>query len=204
MRHSRFEGTVTVQIEDLPTVTAAMPCRKERRYIEQRIRSVLTMDYPAGRRSLLVDAMSDDGTWAILEDLARQDNRIRVIDNPGLLPAPAMNLAMEPAKCEIFLRVDAHTIYSSDYARRSDEILLETGAENVGGLWETIPGAGTPTAAAIAYALGNKFGVGSAHYRTGVISRREADTVPFGCWRLETLKKLGDSRLIFRLRRMTR
>lgn len=177
---------------DLPMVSAAMPCRNERRHIEQSVRSVLASDYPPHRLSLLVlDGMSDDGTRQILDELAEQDGRVRIVDNPDLLPAPAMNLAIEAARGEVFLRMDAHTIYPPDYVRRCVEVLLETDAGNVGGLWETSPGADTPTAAAIAYALGHRFGVGSALYRTGVPDRREVDTVPFGCWRLTTLKRLG-------------
>ena len=178
--------------QNIPKVSVIMPCRNEFANILSSIESVMNFDYPEERLFLtVVDGMSDDGTRALLAALASQESRISLKDNPDRLPAAALNKALGLADGDIILRVDAHTIYPSDYARLCVSTLLETGADNVGGVCETIPGAETPIAAAIAYAMGHPFGVGNSRFRTGVQSRCWTDTVPFGCWRLETLQRLG-------------
>lgn len=178
--------------DELPRLGVIMPCRNEQAMIRRSISSVLAFDYPADRMTLtVVDGMSTDATRAIIEEIAASDPRVRLLINPDRLPAPALNLAIDSLDCDIVLRVDAHSVYPPDYAARSVAALLETGAQNVGGVWVTVPGADTPAAKAIAFSLAHPFGVGNAEYRTGTRERRWADTVPFGCWRLETLREMG-------------
>jgi Glycosyl transferase family 2 len=175
-----------------PRLGVIMPCRNEEAMIRRSISSVLAFDYPADRMTLsVVDGLSTDTTKAIVEEIAARDPRVRLLINPDLLPAPALNLAIDSLDCDVVLRVDAHSIYPTDYASRSVAALLETGAQNVGGVWVTVPGAATAAAKAIAFVLAHPFGVGNAEYRTGTRERRWADTVPFGCWRIETLRALG-------------
>lgn len=175
-----------------PLLGVVMPCRNEQDMIRQSIGSVLAFDYPADQMTLtVVDGMSTDATPDVLEELAAGDARIRLLQNPERLPAPAMNRALDSLDCEIVLRVDAHTVYPKDYATRCVAALLETGAQNVGGVIRTVPGAKTPEAEAIAFALSHPFGVGNSSFRTGSKDRKWTDTVPFGCWRLETLRALG-------------
>jgi GT2 family glycosyltransferase len=160
--------------------------------IRRSISSVLAFDYPAERMTLtVVDGLSTDTTKAIIEEIAAREPRVRLLINPDRLPAPALNLAIDSLDCDVVLRVDAHSVYPPDYASRSVAALLETGALNVGGVWVTVPGADTSAARAIAFSLTHPFGVGNAEYRTGTRERRWADTVPFGCWRIETLRAVG-------------
>ncbi len=178
--------------EGLPQLGVVMPCRNEADMIRRSVASVLAFDYPAGRMTLtVVDGMSDDATPDIVAEIALADRRVRLLQNPQRLPASALNLAIAALDCDVLLRVDAHSIYPRDYAMRCVTALQETGAANVGGVIETRPGADTPTARAIAFSLGHRFGVGTAAFRTGAPARQWVDTVPFGCWRLETLRSLG-------------
>lgn len=175
-----------------PTLTVIMPCRNEARYIAESISSILAFDYPPDRLDILVaDGMSDDGTTAILQELATAHPRLRVLANPGRMPAPGLNLAIAQSRAEIVLRVDAHAAYPPAYARRCVAALQATGAANVGGTVVAAPGAATATARAITIAMSHRFGVGNAGFRTGVRDRQWTDTVPFGCWRRATLLKLG-------------
>ncbi len=175
-----------------PRLGVVMPCRNEEASIRRSVGSVLAFDYPADRMTLtVVDGMSTDATRAIVAEIAAGDPRVRLLSNPDRLPAPALNRAIDSLECDIVLRVDAHSVYSPDYAARSVSALLETGAQNVGGVVVTVPGADTATAKAIAFSLSHPFGVGNADFRTGARERRWTDTVPFGCWRLETLRKAG-------------
>lgn len=178
--------------DGLPRLGVVMPCRNEEAMIRRSVASVLAFDYPADRMTLtVVDGMSTDATRAIVDEIAAADPRVRLLGNPEYLPAPAMNRAIDSLDCEIVLRVDAHTVYPPDYASRSVAALVETGAQNAGGVIVTVPGADTPEARAIAFSLSHPFGVGNASFRTGSRERRWTDTVPFGCWRLSTLRDMG-------------
>jgi hypothetical protein len=93
--------------------------------------------------------------------------------------------------------MDAHAFYDADYVTNCVSELERTGADNVGGPWETIPANQSAKARAIAVALAHPFGVGNAAFRTG--ERRGAvDTVPFGTFRRALFQRLGlfDERLV--------
>jgi GT2 family glycosyltransferase len=176
----------------LPFVSIIMPIRNERACILACLESVLAGDYPADRFELLVlDGLSDDGTRDLVADFAVQRPQIRLLDNPDRLQAHALNRGIALARGEIIVRMDAHAIYAADYVRRCVAGLLASGADNVGGVCTTVPGAATPMARAIAVALGHVFGVGNAHFRIGTGTPRWVDTVAFGCWRRELLRKVG-------------
>ena len=176
----------------LPSVAAIMPCRNEIKYIDAAVTSVLEFDYPRERLSLtVVDGMSDDGTRTRLDAIAACEPRVSILDNPDLLPSHALNRAIEATDAEVILRLDAHSVYPADYARSCVDVLLETGAWNVGGIVITHPAAKTPVAEAIAFAMAHPFGVGTSSFRIGAEGRKRVETVPFGCWRREVLRELG-------------
>jgi hypothetical protein len=89
---------------------------------------------------------------------------------------------------DVILRADAHTVYACDYVRSCVDVLLETGADNVGGPMR--PAGTTSFGRAVAAATTSPFGVGPGkfHYSD---RREEADTVYLGCWWRETLFTLG-------------
>ncbi len=179
-------------MQDWPFVSVIMPVRNEAIFIEQAIRSILDNDYPADKMELIVvDGMSDDGTRQIVEKLSAQDSRIKLIDNPEKIVPFAMNRAIDIAKGEYIIRVDAHSEYSSDYIKSAVEVLERTGAGCVGGYMETLAGADTLVAKAISLATSSKFGVGGSKFRTGGNEELEVDTVPFGCFRKEVFEKAG-------------
>ena len=139
----------------------------------------------------MADGRSDDGTREILGTYAAGHSCITVLDNQQLSTPAALNLAIRSACGSVVIRMDAHVLYPPDYVRRLVEALEETGADNVGGVLETVPADDSPTARAIALGLSHRFGVGNSHFRTGTHQRREVDTVPFGCYRRETFDRIG-------------
>lgn len=168
---------------DSPLVTVIVPCRQEAGFIEACIESILANDYPLDRLEVLVvDGTSDDGTRAILERVAAEQAHVRVIDNPARTTPAALNRGLAEAGGDWILRMDVHAEYPTDYIRRLVELSRREGAENVGGVCETLPGGKGAIAQAIAYALGHPLGVGGARFRTGVPRLTEVDTVPFGCF----------------------
>ena len=191
----------------LPTVSVVLPALNEGEYIEGCLASLLAQDYPAVTEILVVDGGSTDGTVALAEAFGPP---VRVVPNPRVTAAAALNIGISEAAGELICRADAHAEYAHDYIRRCVEVLLETGADNVGGPVRAV--GRTPFGRAVAAVFSSPLGTGPApsHYAT---DRRDGDTVWLGCWRRETLEALGgfdedrlqwaaeDQELNFRIRR---
>src|SRR5579859_8262523 len=118
----------------LAFVSIAIPCLNEEGYIEACIRAVQAQDWPQDRLEILVaDGMSIDATREILGRLAKDDSRIRLVDNPGRFQAAALNECIRRARGDIVVRIDAHADYPTDFVRQCVAALDRTGADNVGG-----------------------------------------------------------------------
>lgn len=180
-------------------VTIVVPCYQEQGFIRGCIDSVLAFELPPGFDSeiLVIDGMSTDGTREIIQSMARENARIRMLDNPGRIQSTAMNAAIERATGEFIVRLDAHSTYPTDYVLRCIETSQRTGAENVGGLFLT-QSRGEGYEAALVQALTtHRFGVGDAGFRVDA-PEGPADTVPYGCFRREVFRRIGpyDERLV--------
>ncbi len=173
----------------LPFVSVVVPVFNEERYIEACLASVLDQDYPADRYEVIVaDGGSNDRTRAVVESVARRHPNVRLIDNPGRTQAHGLNLAILASRGEFIARQDGHAEWSPHHLRRSVELLVETGADNVGGRAD---GEGASvTGRAIAAAMRSPFGVGGARYR---YSTRTEDlpTVFPGTFRRSAFLRVG-------------
>jgi glycosyltransferase involved in cell wall biosynthesis len=149
----------------------------------------LAQDPPEGRFEVIVaDGMSDDGTRAILERLAKKDSRVRMIDNPGRIVSTGLNEAIRAARGKIIIRLDAHTVYAPDYVKQCVSVLEETGADNVGGP-RIAKGKGF-LGRAIAAAFQSPFAVGGAKAHDPLYEGA-LDTVFLGCWPREVFDRVG-------------
>ena len=173
-------------------VSIIIPCRNEQRYIEHCLDSILASDYPQEQMEILIaHGPSVDGTREVLQRYCATHPCVVVLENPqGTTPA-ALNVAIRAARGDIIIRMDAHVLYPPNYIRRLVCGLEESGADNVGGVLQTIPADDTPVARAIALAMSHRFGVGNSHFRIGTSQPKEVDTVPFGCFRREIFSRIG-------------
>jgi len=181
---------------EAPVVSIVVACRNERNSIREFLESVMKQDMAGMPWEILIaDGMSDDGTAEILSSLSRENQHIRTLNNPGRIVSTGLNHAIRAARGQIIIRMDAHTYYAPDYARRCVEVLQQTGTDNVGGPARTQP-RGT-MGRAIAAAYHSRFSTGGAHFHDDSYEGY-VDTVPYGCWRKETLERLGyfDERLV--------
>lgn len=184
----RSDGTTTVS----DFVSVVVPCRNEVSAIAQCLDSIIANDYPKNDLEvLIVDGMSEDGTRAVVEGYLAQHPFLRLLDNPKRVTPSALNIGIRCAKGQIIVRMDAHNRYPVGYISGLVGWLQKSGADNVGGVWITVPANDTPWARAIAAGLSHPFGVGNAHYRIGASAPRWVDTVPFGCYRRGVFDRIG-------------
>jgi glycosyltransferase involved in cell wall biosynthesis len=137
---------------------------------------------------LVADGRSNDGTREILQRYCEKTANVRLVDNPGQIVSTGLNTAIEASTGEVIIRMDAHTVYSEDYVKECVNVLLESGADNVGGPW-IAQGRGC-LGRAIAAAFQSPFcaGGGKAH---NAMYEGEVDTVYLGCWRRSAFERFG-------------
>ncbi|KAM3105692.1 glycosyltransferase family 2 protein [Phormidesmis sp. 146-33] len=176
-------------VSNCPTVTIAIPTYNESLYIERIIRDFLSTKYSNLVEVLIADGGSNDGTQEIVRKLSLEDERVQLINNPLKLQAAGLNIALEKATGEIFLRADGHSDYASDYIERCVEELLSSGAANVGGAQRFV--AKNAFQSGVALSTRSFLGSGGAKYRNPHYDGY-ADTVYLGCfWRSLLLECSG-------------
>lgn len=115
---------------DAPLVSVLVPARNEQhRILADCIRSILAQDY-GNFEVIAVNDRSTDATGAILETLAKSDNRLLVIEGEeppaGWLGKPyAMQQAFNHARGEWILATDADMIFDPAALRTAVESTLE-------------------------------------------------------------------------------
>ncbi|MBL6081180.1 glycosyltransferase [Belnapia sp. T18] len=147
-----------------PTVGIAVPVLDEAAHIAQVAADILAQDYPGLREIWFVDGGSTDGTIPILAEIARGDDRIRLLHNERCNTAAALNLAFAGLRSDILIRFDAHARYAPDVARCYVAALLATGAGGVGAIARPME-ASTDTGRGIVAAHRSRFGLGGAKFR---------------------------------------
>ena len=177
----------------MPIVSIIIPCYNEQATIRALLDALLLQSYPRSEMEIiLADGMSSDQTRTEISAFQNQhaDLQVRIIDNPRRNISAALNCALEAAKGEFIVRLDAHSVPMNDYVERSIADLQAELGTNVGGVWQIEPGAKGWLAASIAAAAAHPLGVGDALYRIGSAAR-EVDTVPFGAFRRDLIEHIG-------------
>jgi glycosyltransferase involved in cell wall biosynthesis len=165
-----------------------MPVRNEAAHLERAVTAVLAQDYPHPFEVVLAVGPSDDGTEKVAAALAADHPHVHVVDNPkGVIPA-ALNVAIASSTGDVVARVDGHCELSPGYLRRAVEVLVATGAANVGGVQEAT--GNTPFQRAVAAAMTSRFGVGNARFHYGGAAG-PADTAYLGVFRRDALVAAG-------------
>jgi succinoglycan biosynthesis protein ExoA len=167
------------------SVTVILPTLNERAFIRDCLDSLLAQDYPGIDEILVVDGGSADGTRDIITSFG---DPVRLVDNPNVTAAAAMNVGLAEARNELIVRADAHTLYAGDYVRRSVEVLEETGAAVVGGPMR--PVGVSPFGRAVAAVTSSPMGVGPGRFHYSD-RREEVETVYLGTYTRSTVLLAG-------------
>ncbi len=175
----------------LAKVSVIVPMRNEEHYISACLTSLLNQTYPpAAYEIIVVDGRSSDRSREIVEGHLREHSNLSCIDNPAAIAPCAMNIGIRVAQGEIIIRADGHNFYPPDYIANCVKYLEQTGADNVGGPWLTVPANESFGARLVAAVLTSPFGVGDSKFRTGS-AEGYVDTVPFGAFRRELFDRVG-------------
>lgn len=176
----------------LPFVSVVVACRNEAEFIGGCIESILGNDYPQARLEvLIVDGRSTDATRPIVEKYAQEHPCVRLIDNPGRITPLAFNLGVTNSCGDLVVIMGAHSSYKSNYISKCVEYSIRHGADNVGGIVDTLPRNPTLLGHAIAAALGHRFGAGNSYFRSWNGEPRWVDTVFGGCYRRNVFDRIG-------------
>jgi len=188
--------------KNLPFVSTVIPVRNEKESIEQCLEKLINQTYQKDKLEILVvDGISTDGTREIVTRESKVGNRelrivIKLVDNPKGQRASALNIGIKGAKGDVIIRIDARTIIPGDYIEKCVRTLIETGADNVGGIQKPIVGdlegdiRKSKTQETIGIALSHPFGIGNAQFRLGKKSGY-VDTVYLGCFRRGIFDEVG-------------
>lgn len=186
-----------------------MPIFNEVDYVEAAVDSILAQRYDGPVELVLALAPSTDGTDAVVHRMAAEDDRITVVDNPGMHIPIGLNRAIEVARHPIVIRVDAHTQLEPDYTERGVAELDDRDAANLGGIMVATGRPGFQ--AAVARAYNSRLGLGGASYHAGHAEPGPAESAYLGIMRASAVREIGgfdeslrrgeDWEMNFRLRR---
>ncbi|MGH8916025.1 MAG: glycosyltransferase family 2 protein [Acidimicrobiia bacterium] len=164
-----------------PSLDVIIPAARAVGSIGQAIDAVLAQGYP--NLGAVIVAAHDEPTSAE----AALHGAV-VVPNPGGTTPVGLNLALARSTADVVARIDSHSTIPAGYLERAVRTLVETNADNVGGM--QVPTGDHGWEKAIAAAMSSPFGAGDARYRIGG-EPGPTDTVYLGVFRRETLSRLG-------------
>jgi succinoglycan biosynthesis protein ExoA len=188
------DSRATAPTERKVDVSVLVPVLNEAAHIRETASAMRAQRFDGRLELLFMDGGSDDGTRAILDEIAAADARVRVLDNPARRTADGLNVGLANARGEFVARMDAHAIYPPNYLALGVERLRRGDVDWVAG--PAVPRGSGTWSRRVALALNSGLAtVGSRKWRTTTEGRGgevELDTgVWAGVWRHSTLEKLG-------------
>ncbi|MBP6043483.1 MAG: glycosyltransferase family 2 protein [Rhodoluna sp.] len=172
----------------VPSVTVIMPVLNEESHLEASVNSILSQSYPTDIELILALGPSHDETNSIAKALAKNDKRIKLLDNPRGLTTVGLNAAIKIAKHDYIVRIDAHSEPAENYLQDGIRILIEQEADEVGGIMHAQGRSAFQKA--VAYAYTSRWGIGGASYHVGG-QAGEAESAYLGIFKKSALERVG-------------
>jgi succinoglycan biosynthesis protein ExoA len=171
-----------------------MPVLNEEHHIVASVAAMRKQRFDGRLEFIIVDGGSTDRTRELLRDLAEQDPRIRLFDNPRRIAASGLNVALRHARGRWVARMDAHTEYLDDYVALGVARLAESDTRWVSG--PPVARGTDPVSRAVSLAIRSPLGRGGsrkwANEGEASEAEYELDTGVFaGVWERETLLAYG-------------
>lgn len=169
-------------------ISVIMPVLNEEKSVEGAVRSILCQD-GAEFEVLVVDGRSSDGTRGIVERMAAEDSRVRLLDNPDVVIPTGLNIGLREARGTYIARVDGHATISPGYYSKA----LRRFAENpsLAGIGGLRTGTSTnPTGRAVGLVLSSPFAIGDSINHFGT-EYQLTDHASFGVYRADVAREVG-------------
>src|SRR3954451_19888019 len=96
-------------------VSVLTPVLNEEAHIRTTVASMQRQEFDGEIEFIFIDGRSEDWTRAILDELAVEDPRIRVLDNPDRTTAFGLNVGLAASRGRYVARMDGHTSYPPSY-----------------------------------------------------------------------------------------
>lgn len=117
-----------------PKVTLALSVYNVELYLRKSLDCIINQTF-RDVEILCIDDCSKDGTYAILEEYAAKDDRIRLLKQPTNMGLScSRNLAMAEARGEYILMLDGDDLFDSQMVEKAVNKAEETGADMV--MWD--------------------------------------------------------------------
>jgi succinoglycan biosynthesis protein ExoA len=170
-------------------ISVLIPVLNEEEHVRDAVARMQAQDFEGGFELIFLDGQSTDRTREILEELARDDPRIRIFDNPERRTPQALNIGLEHARGSLIARMDAHSYYPAAYLSAGARRLARGGVE-----WVSGPQLATGVdrwSSRVAMALSSPLGTGGAAFRRQMTEEVEVDSGFTGIWDRECLERYG-------------
>lgn len=166
----------------------------EQQTIKKLFEDIRRQDYPHGELEIvLVDDVSTDGTKAVMQSFAEEDNGfygVIVTDSPKNLQAAAWNSAVMAANGDIIIRVDAHASIPENFVSANVKNIKE-GEYVCGGGRPNRAEQETPWQMTLLAAEESLFGSSVAKYRRQQEKKQAISSIFHGAYRAEVFAKVG-------------
>lgn len=150
-------------------------------------------DYPHSKiEVLLIDSMSGDNTWALMEQFSENQNdfeSIKLYKNKNKTLPYGCNIALENYTGDAIVRIDAHASIPCDFISKNVQV-LKSGEMVSGGQRPNIIDEDSPWKKTLLAAEQSMFGSSIASYRHST-QRRYVSSIFHGMYRREVYDKAG-------------
>lgn len=168
-------------------ITVVCPVYNESKYIRNVLDFCINA-LPAEKEIIFIDGISTDDTGSIIQQYADKYPNVKLLNNEKRIVPFALNKAIQQAKGDIIVRLDAHTDYAPDYFEKIIETFSTTNADIVGGPMRVAKGNNVQNA--IGYATCTFFGVGNSSFHFEDFEGFTS-TVYLGAWKKNIFPTTG-------------
>jgi len=171
-------------------ISVVVAMRDEAAHVQSLVDDLVAQDFPGVVEIFVADGSSTDGSREQLLQAAKAAGLdLTIVNNPRRIVSTGLNACIARSTGELIVRLDCHSRYPADYFSRCVRAADETGAWNVGGVYEAV--GRTKTERAVAGALATAFGGVNWTRHAAAGGRMEADTVYLGAFRPIAFERAG-------------
>jgi glycosyltransferase involved in cell wall biosynthesis len=185
-----------MKFQDKFSISVVIVCRNEIDNIENSINSFFNQKRVPDE-IIVVDGMSDDGTYEKIVDFKDKHKNIKIFQNEKIYTPFGLNIGIKNSKSDFVMIAGAHTIFDENYIEVCMNFLENNEkAEICGGIAKAYASEGI-LSKSFAKVYSSIFGVGGSKHRYSN-KLQKVDTIAYGVYKRELFDKYGffDERLI--------